>query len=447
MENMPGIQLPEKVKYIIDTMMQAGYEAYAVGGCIRDSILGRKPDDWDITTSAFPYQVKELFPHTIDTGIRHGTVTVMLEREGFEVTTYRIDGEYEDCRHPKEVAFTANLTEDLKRRDFTINAMAYNDDRGLVDLFGGIKDIENKTIRCVGNPQERFGEDALRMMRAVRFSSQLGYRIEEKTAKAIEKLSSNLTYISAERIQAELVKLVISPHPENLRVAYRTGITKVVLPEFDICMETRQNTPHHCYTVGEHILKSMQEIRPDKALRLSMLFHDMGKPEALVVDKEGGSHFYGHPAISEKLAKQIMGRLKFDNHTIYMVTNLVKYHDYDVEPEPKYVRRAVMKMGEDIFVNLFEIKKADLKAQSMYRRKEKEERLEALFRVYEQIKEERQCVSLKMLAVSGRDLIETLGMKPGQEIGAALNKLLDMVLDDPALNERDILLKAARDFL
>ncbi len=447
MENMPGIQLPEKVKYIIDTIMQAGYEAYAVGGCIRDSILGRKPDDWDITTSASPYQVKGLFPHTIDTGIRHGTVTVMLEREGFEVTTYRIDGEYEDCRHPKEVAFTSNLAEDLKRRDFTINAMAYNDNRGLVDLFGGIKDIESKTIRCVGNPEERFGEDALRMMRAVRFSAQLGYRIEEKTAAAIEKLSFNLTHISAERIQTELVKLVMSPHPENLRIAYRTGITKVILPEFDICMETQQNTPHHCYTVGEHILKSMQEIRPDKALRLSMLFHDMGKPEALTVDEEGISHFYGHPAISEKLAQKILERLKFDNHTIYMVTNLVKYHDYDVQPRPKYVRRAVMKMGEDIFTNLFEVKKADLNAQSMYMRKEKEERLKALCLVYEQVKKEHQCVSLKMLAVSGKDLIEALGMTPGREIGAVLNKLLDMVLDDPSLNERDILLKAAKDFL
>ncbi|MBQ8596767.1 MAG: CCA tRNA nucleotidyltransferase, partial [Lachnospiraceae bacterium] len=266
MQNSFVITLPEKVKFIIDTIMDAGYEAYAVGGCIRDSILGRIPDDWDITTSATPDQVKELFKRTVDTGIQHGTVTVMLDKEGFEVTTYRIDGEYEDSRHPKEVTFTANLVEDLKRRDFTINAMAYNDKAGLVDVFEGIQDIERKMIRCVGCPKERFTEDALRMMRAVRFSAQLGYEIEENTAVAIKELAGNLVNISAERIQVELVKLVTSPHPENLRIAYETGITKVILPEFDVCMETVQNNPHHCYTVGEHTLKSMQSIQPDKVL-------------------------------------------------------------------------------------------------------------------------------------------------------------------------------------
>ena len=247
------IILPEKVKFIIDTITEAGYEAYAVGGCIRDSILGRVPDDWDITTSAKPQQVKELFRRTIDTGIEHGTVTVMLDKDGFEVTTYRIDGEYEDSRHPKEVIFTANLIEDLKRRDFTINAMAYNEQAGLVDVFGGTEDIERKMIRCVGNAEERFTEDALRMMRAIRFSAQLGYEIEEGTKEAIRKLAGNLRNISAERIQVELVKLLVSPHPDYLRTAYETGVTKVVLPEFDACMETPQVHPHHCYNVGEHI--------------------------------------------------------------------------------------------------------------------------------------------------------------------------------------------------
>ena len=220
MQNTTIIQLPENVKYIIDTIMEAGYEAFAVGGCIRDSILGRKPDDWDITTSASPYQIKELFRRTIDTGIQHGTVTVMIDKEGYEVTTYRIDGEYEDSRHPKEVIFTPNLEEDLKRRDFTINAMAYNEKTGLVDIFEGMQDITRKVIRCVGSPMERFTEDALRMMRAVRFSAQLGYRIEEETAKAITHLAPNLTKISAERIQTELVKLVTSPHPDYLGIAY-----------------------------------------------------------------------------------------------------------------------------------------------------------------------------------------------------------------------------------
>ena len=437
------IQLPEKVKYIINTIIQAGYEAYAVGGCIRDSVLGRVPDDWDITTSATPYQVKALFKRTIDTGIQHGTVTVMLDKEGFEVTTYRIDGEYEDARHPKEVIFTGNLTEDLKRRDFTINAMAYNEEAGLVDVFEGMKDIERKVIRCVGNPRERFTEDALRMMRAVRFSAQLGYSIEEETLAAIRELSPNLIHISAERIQTELVKLVVSPHPENLRIAFEAGITGIILPEFDLCMKTEQNNPHHCYNVGEHTLKSMENIRQDKVLRLAMLFHDIGKPAAITTDDEGIHHFHGHPGISEKMAYDILRRLKFDNHTIYMVTKLVRFHDYNVEPEEKYVRRAIMKIGEDIFPLLFEVKRADMQAQSGYLREEKEEKLKAVYQVYEKVLAEKQCVSLKTLAVTGKDLIEEAGMQPGRQIGEVLNKLLDAVVEEPQKNNREILLKLA----
>ncbi|MBR5290579.1 MAG: CCA tRNA nucleotidyltransferase, partial [Erysipelotrichaceae bacterium] len=251
------IILPSKVKFIIDTIRQAGYEAYAVGGCVRDSILGREPDDWDITTSATPMQVKELFRRTIDTGIQHGTVTVMLDKDGFEVTTYRIDGKYEDSRHPKEVIFTPSLEEDLKRRDFTINAMAYNEEDGIIDLFGGMEDIKNKRICCVGDPMERFSEDALRIMRAVRFSAQLGYTIEKSTAAAIKELAPTLQNISAERIQVELVKLVTSPNPDFLRIAYEQGVTAVIMPEFDRVMETEQNNPHHCYSVGEHTLRAM----------------------------------------------------------------------------------------------------------------------------------------------------------------------------------------------
>lgn len=437
------IQLPEKVKYIISTITKAGYEAYAVGGCIRDSILGRIPDDWDITTSAEPYQIKELFRRTIDTGIQHGTVTVMLDKEGFEVTTYRIDGEYEDSRHPKEVTFTADLIEDLKRRDFTINAMAYNDETGLVDAFGGRKDMDEKVIRCVGNARERFTEDALRMMRAVRFSAQLGYQIESETLAAIRELSPNLVHISAERVQMELVKLVTSPHPENLRIAYEAGITGIVLPEFDLCMETEQINPHHCYNVGEHILRSMQAVRQDKILRLAMLLHDIGKPRTITVDDKGIYHFHGHPAVSEEMARTILRRLKFDNHTIYMVTNLVKFHDYHVEPGEKYVRRAIMKIGEDIFPLLFDVKEADLQAQSTYLKKEKEEKLKAVRQVYKQVIADNQCVSLKTLAVTGKDLIEEAGMQPGPKIGEMLKKLLDVVIEDPAQNNRENLLRLA----
>ena len=445
MQNKTMIQLPDKVKYIINTIMEAGYEAYAVGGCIRDSILGRKPDDWDITTSASPGQVKALFPRTIDTGIQHGTVTVMLDREGFEVTTYRIDGVYEDGRHPKEVVFTPDLKEDLKRRDFTINAMAYNDAAGLVDVFKGAEDLQKKVIRCVGKPEERFTEDALRMMRAVRFSAQLGYRIEDQTAEAIRELSPRLVQVSAERIQAELVKLITSPHPEALRTAYETGITEVILPEFDRCMETEQNNPHHCYCVGEHILRSMEEIRPHKILRLAMLFHDIGKPRTLTKDEDGIYHFHGHPAVSEEMTRMILRRLKFDNDTLNDVTKLVRYHDYNISPGPAGVRRAILKTGESIFPLLLEVKEADLKAQSMYMRREKEEKLGAVGRVYQEILSQKQCVSLKTLAVTGTDLIREAGMQPGREIGDMLKKLLNLVVEDPSQNEKEILIKKARE--
>ena len=447
MQNTTIIQLPEKVKFIIDTIMEAGYEAYAVGGCIRDSILLRKPSDWDITTSASPYQVKELFRRTLDTGIKHGTVTVMLDKEGFEVTTYRIDGEYEDGRHPKEVAFTRNLTEDLKRRDFTINAMAYNEKDGLVDIFGGLEDIRRRTVRCVGNPLERFSEDALRMMRAVRFSAQLGYRIEEETSNAIRVLAPDLKKISAERIQTELVKLLTSPHPDYLRMAYETGITKVVLPEFELCMITEQKNPHHCYTVGEHTLVAMQAVRADKVLRLAMLFHDMGKPLCVTTDEEGIDHFHGHPSASEEIAGNVLHRLKFDNDTIYMVKKLVKYHDQYIEPQPKNVRRAIRKMGEDVFPLLLEVKEADVQAQSDFLREKKEKNLKDVRDVYQRILAEKQCVSLKTLAINGKDLIDQTGMKPGKELGEVLNELLDLVTEDPARNTREYLLKAAKERL
>ena len=288
------LEIPKKAEIILQILEKAGFEAYVVGGCVRDSILGRTPNDWDITTSATPQQVKELFHRTVDTGLQHGTVTVVIDKEGFEVTTYRVDGEYEDGRHPKEVTFTASLEEDLKRRDFTINAMAYNPTEGLVDLFGGMQDIENKIIRCVGDPLERFTEDALRIMRAVRFSAQLGFEIEEETKKALTVMAPNLVHVSAERIQVELVKLLMSPHPDYLRTAYEAGITRQFLPEFDLCMETPQNTPHHCYTVGEHILHSLLYVRADKILRLTMLLHDIGKPSVRKTDENGRDHFKTH---------------------------------------------------------------------------------------------------------------------------------------------------------
>ncbi len=433
------LSIPSNAEKILRILEENGYEAYVVGGCVRDSVLGRTPDDWDITTSAKPEQVKELFCRTIDTGLKHGTVTVLMDKEGFEVTTYRVDGDYEDGRHPKEVLFTSSLEEDLKRRDFTINAMAYHPDRGLVDLFHGMDDIRNKVIRCVGSPLERFQEDALRILRAVRFSAQLGFAVEKETEDGIRALAPNLKCVSAERIQTELVKLLVSSHPDYLRTAYETGVTRQFLPEFDVCMGTEQNTPHHCWTVGEHILHSLAGVRADKVLRLTMLLHDIGKPAVKTTDEKGRDHFKTHGAQSEKMAKIILRRLKFDNDTTEKVCRLIRWHDARPLPEMKQVRRAVNRIGEDIFPLYLEVQRADMLAQSGYKRAEKEARLDGVTLCYRKILEENQCISLKELAVKGKDLIEA-GYRPGPEIGEKLNFLLEHVLECPEDNRKEILL-------
>lgn len=433
------LTIPVNAEKILRVLEKQGFEAFIVGGCVRDSILGRRPDDWDITTSARPEQVKALFRRTVDTGLKHGTVTVLMDKESYEVTTYRIDGEYEDGRHPKEVAFTASLEEDLKRRDFTINAMAYHPDRGLVDLFHGMNDIRAEIIRCVGNPLERFGEDALRILRAVRFSAQLGFSIEAETKTGIEELAPNLKLVSAERIQTELVKLLVSPHPDYFLTAYETGITRQFLPEFDACMETGQNTPHHCLSVGLHTLQSLLNIRPDKVLRLTMLLHDIGKPAVKKTDENGRDHFKMHGPAGEKMASAILRRLKFDNDTISKVCRLIRWHDDRPAPDMCSVRRAVNRIGEDIFPLYLEVQRADMLAQSTYKREEKAARLEGVNECYRKILEEGQCVSLKSMAVKGRDLLAA-GYAPGPELGEILDRLLEHVLEHPEDNEKDRLL-------
>lgn len=440
MDKKVQIELPEKVSYILNTLNRSGYEAYAVGGCVRDSLLGRKPMDWDITTSAKPEQVKALFHPTIDTGIMHGTVTVMLAHEGFEVTTYRIDGEYEDARHPKEVSFTSNLLEDLRRRDFTINAMAYNEESGLVDAFDGIGDLECGVIRCVGNAKERFSEDALRMLRAIRFAAQLGFVIDGGTRAAIGTLAQNLEKVSAERIQVELVKLLISDNPRELETAYDTGLTAVFLPEFDRMMATKQNNPHHCYTVGNHTLAALENVPADKVLRLAMLLHDVAKPVCRTTDEQGVDHFYGHPAKGSEQACAILRRLKFDNDTTDRVCRLVRWHDDNPELTGKSVRRAIRRIGTEQYPALFAVKRADILAQSDYRRQEKLAYVDAYERMYEEIIEKKECLTIRELAVKGQDLIEA-GMKPGRELGDMLNALLEIVLEAPEKNTREELLK------
>ena len=441
------ISIPKHASDIIKTLSAHGYEAYVVGGCVRDSILGKEPADWDITTSALPEQVKALFPRTIDTGLKHGTVTIMMDKVGYEVTTYRIDGTYEDHRRPNEVTFTSDLREDLMRRDFTINAMAYNEEQGLVDLFGGIQDLTDRIIRCVGNPAERFDEDALRMLRAVRFAGQLNFKIEENTKAAIEAQHTFLKDVSAERIQTELMKLLVSGHPEMIRAAYETGLTSVFLPEFDRMMETPQNNPHHKYNVGIHTIEAMKQIKAEHIYRWTMLLHDVGKPTARVEgpDKD---HFKMHPVIGEEMARKILRRLKFDNQTIKQVTTLVRWHDRRFasieEVNKKTVRRWVSQLTPELFTRLMEVQKADISAQSDYQRDKKEQVLQETKKLFEEIIEEKNCLSIKELKINGKDLMD-MGVPQGKEIGQILSWLLDQVLEDPQLNERETLTRMAEE--
>lgn len=436
------IKMPAQAAKVIQTLEQHGFEAYIVGGCVRDSILGRTPGDWDITTSASPQEVKEIFEHTVDTGIEHGTVTVLMNHEPYEVTTYRVDGKYEDHRRPNEVHFTKSLKEDLLRRDFTINAMAYNDREGIIDMYDGMTDLKNKMIRCVGEATKRFDEDALRILRALRFQAQLGFEIEEKTEEAIRNQARFLKDISAERIQVELEKLITSAYPEVLVNAYKLGVTKIIFPEFDIMMETPQNNPHHKYSVGIHTIEAMKNIEAEHIYRWTMLLHDIGKPEARVEgpDKD---HFKMHPVIGEEIARKILRRLKFDNQTIKQVTTLVRWHDRRFasfeEVNKKTIRRWVSKLTPELFARLMVVQRADINAQSDYHKEQKEQVLNETKRLFEEIIEEKNCLSIKELKINGKDLMD-MGVPQGKEIGEILSWLLDQVLERPVLNERETLI-------
>lgn len=438
--------LPADVEKIISTLEASGHEAYAVGGCVRDCILSKTPHDWDITTSAQPKEVKGLFKKTFDTGIEHGTVTVLIGKTGYEVTTYRIDGKYEDGRHPSEVVFTASLEEDLKRRDFTINAMAYNPTRGLVDLFGGVEDLKKGIIKAVGNPIERFSEDALRMLRALRFAAQLGFDIEPATYEAIKTLAPSLSKISAERIQVELVKLITSANPGRMLDVYAAGLTAVFMPEFDEMMTTKQNTVHHKYTVGEHSIHAMEAIEPDKTLRLTMLLHDVGKPSCRTTDENGQDHFKGHPGVSADMARTILRRLKFDNDTSTAVVNLVRNHDDRPEVTPRNVRRMAIRVGEENMKALLAVKIADTLAQSDYQRQEKLEYIEDIRATFLQIQADQNCLKIKDLKINGKDLI-AMGLPQSNKIGIILKTLFDEVVDEPEKNHRDYLLMRARELM
>lgn len=387
------IEIPEEVEGLIKKLNSYGYEAFAVGGCVRDVLLGREPEDWDITTSASPGQVKELFKRTIDTGIQHGTVTVMKGHKSFEVTTYRVDGEYEDGRHPKSVQFTASLKEDLQRRDFTINAMAYSHETGIVDEFGGMEDLKSHTIRCVGNPIERFTEDALRILRAIRFSAQLDFTIEAKTREGISAIAPNMEKVSKERIQAELSKLLLSDHPEKIEEVYETGISPYVSAAFHSADRSR-------------------------------LFLSPGLPKkkhirwaAFLKDTE------------EKKAVQVLKDLKMDNDTILRVRILNQWIYREIPPGKVQLRRAMSQMDPSQFDDLLVLKKWIGQTG-----------IETLEHLTEEIRKNGDCISLKELKVNGSDLLAA-GMKPGKQVGEELSRLLDLVLEKPELNRREILLR------
>ena len=433
--------IPEKAAEIIRILMSNGFEAYVVGGCVRDSFLGRKPGDWDITTSARPEEVKRIFSRTVDTGIEHGTVTVLMDQEAFEVTTYRVDGEYEDHRHPKEVTFTASLEEDLKRRDFTINAMAYNPDTVLVDIFDGRGDLERKIVRCVGDPVERFDEDALRILRAIRFSAQLGFYIDEETQKAMTSRAEALRHVSAERIRVELVKLLVSDYPERIKEACRLGITKVILPEYDAIVGVEQHTPNHIYDVEMHTLIALKNIESDPILRLTMLFHDFGKPVVKKTDK-GRDIFYKHPEVSAQMCRDILKRLKFDNYTLERVYRLVKWHGLKYFPNEVSVRRALNRVGKDIFEQFINVQRADVSAKNPEVVEKKQKLLDEKEMVYRQIIERGDCFEVKTLAVNGKDLIQA-GIPQGPVLGDILERLVEMVIDDQSLNTKEELLRLA----
>ena len=437
---MKRIQIPDSAAGIVKTLNAAGYEAYVVGGCVRDSLLGKTPKDWDITTSARPGQVKKLFRRTIDTGIQHGTVTIMVGQEGFEVTTYRIDGAYKDGRHPENVFYTDDLAEDLKRRDFTINAMAYHPETGLIDIADGTGDLEKGIVRCVGRARDRFGEDALRMLRAVRFAAQLGFAIEEETVSAIRELAPDLAKISAERIRDELVKILTSPHPEYLKMASELGITAVVLPEYDHIRGVPQFTPYHIYDVEDHTLKTLAAIDPDPILRMTMLLHDFGKPDVRRIKENGRASFAGHPEVSAQYAETILRRLKYDNYSRQRIVRLVRWHDIRDVITERNVRLGLFIVGDDIFEDLIKVQRADLMGKNPALFEEQLAGFDLIERLYHKILDEGQCYKISQLPVDGNDLIAA-GMKPGPGIGETLTRLTRAVIDDQSLCDKDKLLK------
>ena len=435
------MRLPEDVKFIFDTLHKNGLEGYVVGGCVRDTLLGKEPKDWDVCTNAKPEKVMSVFEgfNIIPTGLQHGTVTVVINHIGYEITTYRVDGDYSDGRHPDSVSFTSSLAEDLSRRDFTVNALAYNEIEGIVDIFGGIEDLRRKRIKCVGKAVDRFNEDALRILRALRFSSVLDFDIDIETKKAIFEVYKNLDKIAKERINAEFSKLILGINNVKILREYEKVIFYII-PELKKLKGFEQNNPYHTFDVWVHSLKTLSEIKEkDLELRLAALFHDIAKPNCYSIDEKGVGHFYEHPEISSEITENIMKYLKFSNEEISVVTTLIKNHDNQLSPTKKCLRKILNKMEMPLLLRLLELKKADIKAQNpKYIDRLKD--IEDFEEVIENFSVEEECFSLKHLKVNGNDLI-SMGIKPGKQMGEILNNLLSLVVDEQLVNERNELLK------
>lgn len=431
-------------KTIMKTLRDNGFSAYIVGGAVRDMLMEKNPHDFDIATSALPSDVKRLFRRTIDTGLLHGTVTVIENNIGYEVTTFRTDGEYTDSRRPESVEFIRDIEGDLSRRDFTINALAYNEKEGIVDLFSGREDLKNGIIRTVGEPEKRFTEDALRMLRAVRFAAVLGFEIEEKTAKAIKKCSPLIRRVSAERIRDELNKILMSKNPEILFLLHDFGLLKILLPEVEACIGVMQKNKYHIFDVYNHIIHTVKNTPNDLVIRWAALLHDIGKPLCSSTDANGTIHFYGHHRESVKMANDILHRLRMDTSTISDVLVLIENHDVRIENSPPGVKRMMAKTGQTLFEKLLVLQEADNKAKNVKYFNEKKKKLVETYEIYKLVLAENQPYNISDLIVNGRDLIK-IGFKPGRELGDTLKRLLDEVIINPDLNRREYLLERARE--
>ena len=440
------IFIPDYAQKALSLLHAQGFKAYIVGGCVRDAVLGKTPNDYDICTDCTPDVMKKVFSGftTIETGIKHGTLTVLIDRQPLEITTFRSDGTYTDHRKPDSVKFEKELSEDLKRRDFTVNALCCNEAEGVVDMFGGLDDIKNKVIKCVGKPQERFDEDALRILRALRFSSVLDFEIEKNTAQAVHEQKELLKAISAERIAAELKKLLCGRDPARILTEYR-DVFAVIIPQLAPCFDFAQNNPHHCYDVYTHICKSVNNIKPDWVLRLAMLLHDIGKPLVHTVDENGIDHFKTHPLRSAEIAREVTGALKLDNKSRSRIYSLVLEHDNRIPAKKRSVRRFLSKYDEAFFADYIKVRRADTLAQSGYFRKEKLEELDELEKIAKQICDEALCLHICDLAVNGNDLKE-LGLS-NRQIGEGLKLLLDAVIEEKTANEKDSLLDYLKESL